>query len=75
MHSQSSLAVSFKRPNEKISRKFSLCGNWLHIDGEVQHCVYIYTVDGDMRLSKIDELIESLHSQNAFEGELEQSPH
>ena len=75
MHSQSSLAVSFKRPNEKISRKFSLCGNWLHIDGEVQHCVHIYTIDGDMRLSKIDELIESLHSQNAFEGELEQAPH
>ena len=66
-HSLSSLAVRFKKPNEIISRKYCLCGSWLFISGEWQQCVHIYTVDGDMKLPKINELIDSLRSPDAFD--------
>ena len=65
MHSPSSLAVCFKRPNEKILRKFCLSGQWLLIDGVWCQYVHIYTMDGVTR-SKIDELIELLRKPEAF---------
>ena len=66
MHSPSSLAVRFKRPNEKISRKYCLSGCWLHINGKWRQYVHIYTISGAMKRSKIDELIENLRAPGAF---------
>ena len=65
MHSPSSLAICFKRPNEKILRKFCLCGHWLQIDGVWRQYVHIYIMDGVTR-SKVDELIEVLRMPGAF---------
>ena len=65
MHSPSSLAVCFKRPNEEILRKFCLSGHWLNIGGEWRQYVHIYIMDGVTR-SKIDELVEALHTPGAF---------
>ena len=65
MHSPSSLAVCFKRPNEEILRKFCLSGHWLNITGEWRQYIHIYIMDGVTR-SKIDELIEVLHTPGAF---------
>ena len=65
MHSPSSLAVCFKRPNEEILRKFCLSGHWLNIAGEWRQYVHVYIVDGVTR-SKIDELVEVLHTPEAF---------
>ena len=66
-HSPSSLGVCFKRPNERILRKHHLCVCWLFIEGEWHQFVHIYTMDGDSKLSKINELIKSLRSHDAFE--------
>ena len=66
IHSPSSLAVCFKRPNEKILRKFCLSGHWLNIDGVWRQYVHIYIMSG-VTTSIIDELIENLRSPSAFE--------
>ena len=65
MHSPSSLAVCFKQPNEEILRKFCLCSHWLNIAGEWRQYAHIYIMDGVTR-SKIDELVEVLHTPGAF---------
>ena len=65
MHSPPSLAVCFKRPNEEILRKFCLSGHWLNIAGEWRQYVHIYIMDGVTR-SKIDELVEVLHTPGTF---------
>ena len=67
MHSPSSLAVGFKRPNERISRKYCLCKSWLFAEGQWRQFVHIYTIDGDLKSSKINELVESLRCPDAFE--------
>ena len=65
MHSPSSLAVCFKRPNEAVLMKFCLSGHWLNIAGEWRQYVHVYIMDGVTR-SKIDELVEVLHTPGAF---------
>ena len=66
MHSPASLAVGFKRPNAWILAKYHITGNSLRIEGEWRQYVYIYTVDGEVKRPKIDELIEDLRSSDAF---------
>ena len=65
MRSPASLAVCFKRPNEKIYRKYRLSGHWLHIDGKWHQYVHIYIMEGVTR-SKVDELLETLRTPEAF---------
>ena len=64
-HFHTSLAVCFKRPNGEILKKFVLSGHWLNIGGEWRQYVHIYIMDGVTR-TKIDELIEALHTPGAF---------
>ena len=66
MHSPASLAVGFKRPNARILGKYHITGSSLYIDGEWRQYVYIYTIDGELKKPKIDELIEDLRSPDAF---------
>ena len=65
-HSPASLAVGFIRPNTRISKKYHLTGTTVYIEGEQKQLAYIYTVDGEMKKPKIDELIEDLRSPDAF---------
>ena len=65
MHSPSSLAVCFKRPNDVILRKYCIPGHWLNIGGEWRQYVHIYIMDGVTR-SKVDELVEALRTPGAF---------
>ena len=66
MHSPASLAVGFKRPNAWILGKYHITGSSLYVDGEWRQYVFIYTIDGELKIPKIDELIEDLHSPDAF---------
>ena len=65
MHSQSSLAVCFRRPSENILRRYCLSGHWLYIKGEWRQYVHIYIMDGVTR-TKIDELVEALSMPESF---------
>jgi histidine decarboxylase len=65
MHSPSSLAVCFKRPNEEIFRKFCLSGHWLCVDGIWRRYVHIYIMPG-VTEAIIDELIERLCMPGSF---------
>ena len=65
IHSPASLAVCFKRPNERISQKYSLSGHWLLIDGQWYQYVHIYITNG-VTTSIIDDLIEDLRKSDAF---------
>lgn len=65
MRSPSSLAVCFKRPSEKLVRKFRLSGHQLNIDGVQRQYVHIYIMDGVTR-SIIDNLVEYLRMPGAF---------
>ena len=65
MYSPASMAVCFKRPNERITRKYSLSGHWLHIKGEWCQYVHIYITNGVTK-AKIDELLEDLRTPDAF---------
>ena len=67
MHSPASLAVGFKRPNARILGKYRIAGHSLHVDGEWRRYVYIYTIDGELKRLKIDELLEDLRSPDAFD--------
>ena len=66
MHSPASLAVGFKRPNARILKKYHITGCSLNVGGEWRQYVHIYTIDGELKKSKIDELVEDLRSPNAF---------
>ena len=66
VHSPASLAVRFKRPNATILSKYHIAGCSSYVDGEWRQYVYIYTIDGEIKKPKIDELVEDLHSPNAF---------
>ena len=66
MHSPASLAIGFKRPNAWILAKYHITGNSLRVKGEWRQYVYIYTIDGEVKKPKIDELIEDLRSPDAF---------
>ena len=66
MHSPASLAVGFKRPNAWILEKYHIAGHSLHVDGERRQYVYVYTIDGELKKTKIDELVEDLRSRDAF---------
>ena len=66
IHSPSSMAVCFKRPHdERITRKYSLSGHWLHIEGEWHQYVHIYITKGVTK-TKIDELVGDLRMPGAF---------
>ena len=65
IHSPASMAVCFKRPSERIVRKYSLSGHWLHIEGEWHQYVHIYITNGVTK-AKIDELIGDLYMPGAF---------
>ena len=65
IYSPSSMAVCFKRPHERITRKYSLSGHWLHIEGEWHQYVHIYIMNGVTK-AKIDELIGDLGTPDAF---------
>lgn len=65
IHSPSSMAVCFKRPHERIMRKYSLSGHWLHIEGEWHQYVHMYIAKGVTK-AKIDEFIGDLHMPGAF---------
>ena len=66
MHSPASLAVGFKRPNMRILGKYHITGSSLYVNGEWRQYVYIYTIDGELKKPKIDELVEDLRSPDAF---------
>ena len=63
---QTSLAVLFKKPSEKIVRKFTLCCNNLWINGEYRHYCHVYAMPSVTK-EKIDRLIADLQEPNAFE--------
>ena len=65
IHSPSSMAVCFKRPHERIMRKYSLSGHWLHIEGEWHQYVHMYIAKGVTK-AKIDEFIGDLRMPGAF---------
>ena len=67
MHSPASLAVGFKRPNARILKKYHITGCSLNVGGEWRQYVHIYTIDGELKKSKIDELVEDLRSPDAFD--------
>jgi histidine decarboxylase len=60
-----SLAVLFKRPNDVIVNKFTLCCSDLTIDGQLRHYAHLYAMQSVTK-EKIDEFIEDLKKPGAF---------
>jgi histidine decarboxylase len=63
-----SLAVLFKRPNDVIVNKFTLCCSDLTIDGQLRHYAHLYAMPSVTK-EMIDNFIEDLKRPEAFAKE------
>ncbi|KAL3689014.1 hypothetical protein R1sor_015323 [Riccia sorocarpa] len=66
-----SLGVVFRRPNESIMHKYTLCADELFVDGYLQKLTHAYTME-HVTLEQIERLIEDLCQEGAFD--LEEDP-
>ena len=60
-----SLAILFKRPNQKIFSKYLLSSKTLYFDGELREYCHIYIMH-HVEKDLIDQLIKDLHLPGAF---------
>ena len=60
-----SLAVVFRKPNDELVRKYSLCCNTISVNGKERRYCHIYLMPS-VTQDVVDRLIEDLKKPNAF---------